>query len=231
MRQLMRLASGLAAIALLGFGTPLRAADELPFVRVSAPDGSTGPMVLLLTGDGDWAPFPRALSALAAARGAPVLGLKMRSYLSKPRTPEETAAALAPVVRAQLAAWNREQLLIVGYSRGADVAPFVVNRWPEDLKARLIGIAFVGLSEHASFEFHFDDLMLDIVRPTDLPTRPEVEKLVGLKMWCIRGADEENSFCDHPVTGMQVAVHPGSHRAGGDPATAQLVLHDLGLDR
>jgi type IV secretory pathway VirJ component len=231
MRQCLGLASALMVIILLASAASLDAADELPLVRVPAPDGTTGPMILLLTGDGDWAAFPKALSAMAAARGAPVLGLKMRSYLSKPRTPDETAAALAPVVRAQLAAWNRTALLIVGYSRGADIAPFVVNRWPEDLRSHLTGIAFVGLSEHASFEFHLNDLLLDIVRPTDLPTRPEVEKLVGTPMWCMRGADEENSFCDHPVTGMQVTVHPGSHRATGDPVNAQLVLHDLGLER
>jgi type IV secretory pathway VirJ component len=141
------------------------------------------------------------------------------------------AAALAPVVRGQLGDWGRSELLVVGYSRGADIAPFVVNRWPEDLRAQVGGIAFVGLSERAGFEFHFDDLLFDVARPTDLPTRPEVEKLIGMPMWCVRGADENESFCDRPVAGMRVATHPGSHRAGGDDGTAQLVLHELGLDR
>jgi len=65
----------------------------------------------------------------------------------------------------------------------------------------------------------------------NLPTRPEVEKLIGTPMWCVRGADEGDSFCNRPVAGMQVATHPGSHRASGDDATAQRVLHELGLDR
>ncbi len=225
------LALDLIATVSLAWAASAAAAEELPLVRAPAPAGTTGPMLLLLTGDGDWAPFPKELAALATARGTPVLGLKMRSYLSKRRTPEELAAALAPVVRAQLEAWQRTELMIVGYSRGADVAAFVVNRWPEALRAQLTGIAFVGLSEHASFEFHLNDLLADIVRPTDVPTRPEVEKLVGMPMWCVRGAEEQNSFCDRPVSGMQVATHPGSHRAGGDETTAQLVLHELGLDR
>ncbi len=203
----------------------------LPLVRVEAPPGTTGPMILLLSGDGDWAPFPRQLGELAAAHGSPVLGLKMRSYLSQRRTPDEMAAALAPVVRGQLGDWGRSELMVVGYSRGADIAPFVVNRWPEDLRAQIAGIAFVGLSESASFEFHYNDLVFDVERPADLPTRPEVEKLVGMPMWCVRGADEKQSFCDRPVTGMQVATHAGSHRASGDDGTAQLVLHELGLDR
>jgi type IV secretory pathway VirJ component len=230
MRHRIRPALSLVAILALA-AAPLPAADELPLVRVPATAGPMGPLILMLSGDGDWAPFPRAFSEMAAAHGSPVLGLKMRSYLSKQRTPEELAAALAPVVQAQLAAWNRTELMIVGYSRGADIAAFVVNRWPQELRARLTGIAFVGLSEHASFEFHLNDLLLDVARPSDIPTRPEVEKLAGLPMWCIHGADEENSFCEHPVAGMQVATHPGSHRATGDATTAQVVLHDLGLDR
>ena len=109
-------------------------------------------------------------------------------------TPDEMAAALVPVVRGQLGDWGRSSLMVVGYSRGADLAAFVVNRWPEDLKARVRGIGFVGLSERASFEFHYADLALDIARATDLPTRPEVEKLIGTPMWCVRGADEGDSF-------------------------------------
>jgi len=205
--------------------------SELPLVRVEAPAGTTGPMILLLSGDGDWAPFPKQLSELAAAHGSPVLGLKMRSYLSQRRTPDEMAATLAPVVRGQLGDWGRSQLMVIGYSRGADIAPFVVNRWPEDLRSQVSGMALVGLSERAGFEFHYDDLLFDIARATDLPTRPEVEKLVGMPLWCLRGADENESFCDRPVAGMQVATHSGSHRAGGDDGTAQLVLHELGLDR
>lgn len=234
MRIGTRPAAALVVTLLLAFasapGFAQRRAD-LPLVRVAAPPGTSGPMILLLSGDGDWAPFPRQLGELAAAHGSPVLGLKMRSYLSQRRTPDEMAAALAPVVRDQLGDWGRTELMVVGYSRGADIAPFVVNRWPDDLRSQVSGIAFVGLSERAGFEFHLDDLVFDRARPTDLPTRPEVEKLVGMPMWCLRGADESESFCDHPVPGMKVATHAGSHRAGGDDGTAQLVLHELGLDR
>src|SRR5512138_647391 len=94
---------------------------ELPLVRVPAPAGTTGPMILLLSGDGDWAAFPRELGELAAAHGSPVLGLKMRSYLSQRRTPDEMAAALVPVVRGQLDDWGRSEITVIGYSRGADI--------------------------------------------------------------------------------------------------------------
>jgi type IV secretory pathway VirJ component len=228
-RRLAALRAG-CAIAWLAALVPLRdaaARDDDPFVRVAAPAGTTGPLVLLLSGDGDWAAFVRGLAEAAAARGAPVLGLKSRTWLAEPRTPEQSAELLETAVRAQLAALNRHDLVIVGYSRGADLAPFAVNRWPEELRARVRAIVLVGLSEHASFEFHLEDLVRDVERPSDLPTRPEVERLAGIPLTCVRGTDEEGSFCAFPVPGMHVLQHQGGHRAGGD--VAAMVLRELGL--
>lgn len=205
------------------------AADELPLVRVAAPPGTHGPLVLVLSGDGDWAAFVRELAEAAAAAGSPVLGLESRSYLTKARTPDEAAAALASAVRAELEAQRRDSLVVIGYSRGADIAPFIVNRWPDDLRARVRNIAFVGLSERASFAFHLEDLVRDVERPTDLPTRPEIEKLAGIPLLCVRGESEKGSFCDRPVDGMQVGTHAGGHRAAADAALVALVLRGVAI--
>lgn len=205
-------------------------AEPLPLVRVEAERSAQQPMVLMLTGDGDWAPFPRAFAAAAAQAGSPVLGLKARAYLKDHRGgPAELAADLEAPVRAQLAAWRRRDLIVVGYSRGADWAAFVVNRWPEDLRSRVRAVVFVGLSEEAGFEFHFGDLYRDVARPTDLPTRPEVARLVGLPMFCVYGFDERNTFCSDPVPCMQVLTHAGGHRAKDDPELIATLLDELGL--
>jgi type IV secretory pathway VirJ component len=214
----------------LAFSAATRAANEvLPLVRVPAPSGSHGPLLLVISGDGDWTAFMRELSETAASHGAPVLGLKARSYMSTPRKPDELAADLAPVVRAQLDEWQRDDIVILGYSRGADWAPFIVNRWPADLRSRVREIGLIGLGENASFEFHWEDLAIDVSRPTDIPTRPEIEKLAGLPMFCFRGEDEQKSACDRPVEGMRRVVHDGRHRAKAGDGTTALVLRALGL--
>ena len=206
------------------------APGEDPLVLVPAPAGTDGPLVLLMSGDGDWAAFVRELAESAAARGAPVLGLKSRTWFSEPRTPEQSAALLETALRAQLAAWNRKDVVIVGYSRGADLAPFAVNRWSEDLRARVRKIVLIGLSEGASFEFHLEDLVRDVARPTDSPTRPEIEKLTGIPLVCVRGTEEEDSFCARPVAGMRVVAHEGGHRATASSGTGAIVLKELGLE-
>jgi len=217
-------------VALLAHGAATRAAnDVLPLVKVPAPSGSHGPLLIVLSGDGDWTAFMRELSETAAAHGAPVLGLKARSYMSTPRNPDDLAASLATAVREQLEEWQRDDIVIVGYSRGADWAPFIVNRWPPDLRSRVRAIGAIGLSENASFEFHWEDLAIDVSRSTDIPTRPELEKLAGVPILCFRGEDEQKSACDRPLAGMRKVVHDGRHRAKAGDGTTELVLRELGL--
>ena len=215
---------------MLSIGASASAANQpLPLVKVPAPSGSHGPLLLVLTGDGDWTGFMKELSDMAASHGAPVLGLKMRSYLSTPRKPDQVAADLDGAVRAQLKEWSREEIVIIGYSRGADTAPFVVNRWPSDLRARVRALGLIGLSDSASFEFHWEDLAIDVSRPTDIPTRPEIEKLTGLSILCFRGEDEQKSPCTRPYAGVRTIVHDGKHRAKAGDGTSELVLRALGL--
>jgi type IV secretory pathway VirJ component len=225
-----RLVAPALLMALLSIGVSARAANQpLPVVKVPAPIGSHGPLLLVLSGDGDWTGFMKELADIAAAHGAPVLGLKMRTYLSTPRKPDQVAADLEPVVREQLKEWNRDDIVIIGYSRGADTAPFIVNRWPTDLRARVRALGLIGLSDNASFEFHWEDLAIDVSRPTDIPTRPELEKLAGLSILCFRGEDEQKSACARPAASMRTIVHDGKHRAKAGDGTSELVLRALGL--
>jgi len=229
-RLALRFVAPALLVALLSIEANARAANQpLPVVKVAAPSGSHGPLLLVLSGDGDWTAFMKELSDMAAAHGAPVLGLKMRTYLSTPKKPDQVAADLEPVVRAQLKEWERDDIVIMGYSRGADTAPFVINRWPSDLRARVRALGLIGLSDNASFEFHWEDLAIDVSRPTDIPTRPELEKLGGLSILCFRGEDEPKSACARPITGMRMIVHDGKHRAKAGDGTSELVLRALGL--
>jgi type IV secretory pathway VirJ component len=127
-------------------------------------------------------------------------------------------------------AWHRERLVLVGYSRGADVAPFVVNRWSDDLRRRLALVALVGLADHASFEFHWKDILYDVRRQSDRPTRPELERIRGARILCVYGRGESDSLCPSldPATVHQ-ARHPGGHvlDATSGAAVAELVANAL----
>src|SRR5262245_50383440 len=206
--------------------------QDLPLVTVPPAAGARGPLVLILSGDGNWAEFVKRVAADAAAVGSPVIGLESRSYLRRPRTPEETATDLAEVVRSGLAASGRDEIVVIGYSRGAEIAPFVVARWPDELRARVRTLVLVGPGEWASFRFHWIDLVRSVHRPDDLPIRPELERLAGMSVLCVYGEDEDPGLCGLPIPDMRVRTHPGGHRVtGNDEEVSRMILTELGLTR
>ena len=201
----------------------------LPVVEVPARrDGRL--LAILLTGDGGWAQLDRSIARVLADSGVAVVGFESRSYLSRRRTPDESARDVARVARHYLAQWHRDRLLLIGYSRGADMLPFVATRLPEDLRGRVNGLAMLGLDTEASFEFHLIDMIRDIHREGDPPILPELERLRGMPMLCVYGTGEDHSACrDADPTLLSRFPRNGDHHFDGDyDAIAGLILSMLG---
>ena len=174
-------------------------------------------LVLLLTGDGGFAAFDRALGEGLAARGIAVIGVDSRTYFSKVRTPEEAARDMGALAETYMARWKRSDLILVGYSRGANVAPFIATRMVPSLRARLTAIAMIGLLPNANFHYHTIDLIENKHRDDDRPTLPEVERLRGLRMLCIYGSDEKESGCRGLDSSLaHVVERAGGHRVHAD---------------
>jgi type IV secretory pathway VirJ component len=207
-------------------GQSSRSTDgAFPLVEVAADSGHT--MALLLTGDGGWASGDRALAQTLARGGVAVIGMDSRAYLrAARRTPESAASDAARIVDQYAARWHRDRVILVGYSRGADIAPFIVSRWPAEQRNRLALVAMVGLADHVNFEFHWQDLLHDSRRATDLPTRPELERIRGVRMLCIYGEDEPGSLCPSLEPSLaRTARIAGGHVLGAAPgATAGALI-------
>jgi type IV secretory pathway VirJ component len=210
---------------------PAPRAAESPFPVVEVPADSGHAVALMLTGDGGWARGDRALAQTLARGGVAVVAIDTRAYLrAGHRTPEIAARDLAEILQRYSALWHRDRLLLVGYSRGADLAPFIVSRFPADLRDRLALVALVGFTDHASFDFHWQDLVHDTRRPTDLPTRPELDRIHGTRVLCVYGLEEKDSLCPSlDGSAARVGRIPGGHvlDSATGAAAAALVLNAL----
>jgi type IV secretory pathway VirJ component len=165
---------------------------DLPVEEVLA-TGHSDEMAILLTGDGGWAGLDQELAARLAASGVPTVGLNSLKYFWTERTPAETAQDVARLMSHYLAAWNKQRVLLVGYSFGADVLPFVMNRLPPELRARVATVSLLGVDSNASFEIRIADWVgSDEGGP---PTRPEVAAIGGVPVLCIYGEGESDSIC------------------------------------
>jgi type IV secretory pathway VirJ component len=216
MRRTLDRLTGTAAAAAASTAGSAGELSDLPLVEVPARGAPNGTLAVILSGDGGWASIDRQLGDQLADGGVGVVGLNSLSYFWTRRTPDGAAADLARIVRRYRAAWQASRVLLIGYSRGADVLPFLAARLPAELRGTVALVTLLGPGRSTDFEFHLTD-WLGGDDPSALPTRPEVDKLRGLHVLCVQGADEDDSLC--PELGPEQAermVLAGGHHFGGD---------------
>jgi type IV secretory pathway VirJ component len=198
----------------------------LPVIEVPAQPGQppTDAFAIILSGDGGWAGLDKDVAAALSAHGIPVIGLDSLRYFWSARTPEGLAADMDRMIRYYSAHLNKKRVLLIGYSQGADVLPFAVNRLPTPTRTRVALAALMGMSEHALFEFHVSNWLSS--GNSGPPTLPEVNRIVAAPVLCIYGEDEHDSLCPkldpHKV---RVVKLKGGHHFDGDYAgLAQEIL-------
>ncbi|HLN49793.1 MAG TPA: AcvB/VirJ family lysyl-phosphatidylglycerol hydrolase [Steroidobacteraceae bacterium] len=213
--------------------TPPAPADlgDLPVVEVPAqPAGPAPPgaaaqsgaattdvFAIILSGDGGWAGLDKDVALALSAHGIPVVGLDSLRYFWSARTPDGLAADLDHMIRYYGAHLNKKRVLLIGYSQGADVLPFAVNRLPAATRARVALTALMGMSEHALFEFHVSSW---VSNDTSGPaTMPEVNRISGVPVLCVYGEDESDSLCPTlDPKSVRIVKRMGGHHFDGDYA-------------
>ncbi|WP_201756157.1 virulence factor family protein [Corallococcus silvisoli] len=207
--------------------------EGLPLVEVpatSAPQSDT--LALIVTGDGGWASLDQSVAESLAGQGIPVVGFNSLRYFWKRRTPEETSADVARALRHFLASWGKQRVMLLGYSRGADVVPAIAARLPEDLRARVRLLVLLAPGKEAEFEVHVTDIFGGKGRPTNA-VLPDVKALKGTPVLCLYGDEElADSLCPalSDVPGARATMLKGGHHFDGDyAAIARLVMRELGM--
>jgi type IV secretory pathway VirJ component len=199
---------------------------DLPVVEVAAKAGATpsDAFAIMMSGDGGWAGIDQDIAAALTAKGIAVVGLDSLRYYWTARTPQGVAADTDRLIRYYLAHFGKKRVLLIGYSQGADVLPFAVNRLPAATKAVVSLMAILGMSEHALFEFHVSSWIADDNSGPE--TLPEVNRVSGMPVLCIYGEDEHDSLCPKldPKKFNIVRVNGGHHFDGNYAGLADHIL-------
>ena len=210
---------------------PPKSLADLPVIEV--PSTAAGEpldlFAVLLSGDGGWAGLDRELAQALAARGVPVAGLDSLRYFWTPRTPESVSQDIDRTLRYYAAHWNKSRALLIGYSQGADVMPFALNRLPAATRQMVSLTTLLGVSERAMFEFHLTNWITS--GREGLAVGPEIDKLSAAEVLCIYGTDDDESSCAKlDPSHARILELPGGHHFDGDYGrVASLILDQVGL--
>ncbi len=205
--------------------------SDLPLIEVPASNSTntqftSESLVVLLTGDGGWAEIDKSVAKILAEKGVPTVALDSLSYFWKTRTPDETAKDIEETIVNYLKKWNKKRVILIGYSFGADVMPFIANRLTEETRQKIAVVALLGMGKTAAFEFRLSSWMNADTHDSRLPIAPEIAKMNWANAICIYGVDDDAANCLPNVElGVKAISMPGDHHF--DERYEELVNHIL----
>lgn len=192
---------------------------DLPLVELPASAKRSDRFAVLITGDGGWAGLDREVAAGLVSSGIPVVALNSLKYFWQARTPAGTAKDLARIIDHYSRQWQRQRVLLVGYSFGANALPAVVNELDPAMRAQVASVSLIGLEPKAAFEIHVAGWLGQVTGAE--PVQPQLDKLAAARVpvLCIRGQEEEDSLCASLKPAQaHVQLLPGGHHYNGDYA-------------
>jgi type IV secretory pathway VirJ component len=192
---------------------PPKDLEGLPIIEVPT-TGTGDSFAIVLSGDGGWASIDKEVAAALAQAGIPVAGIDSLRYFWKERTPEGLSSDLDRMIRFYSARWHRSKVMLIGYSQGADVLPFSINRMPAATRSQVSIAALLGLGVKAKFEFHLSAWLTDSEDGVEIA--PEARRMT-VPTLCVYGEDEDDSLCPQIKTQTFKALRlPGGHHFDGN---------------
>jgi len=221
----------LADLVLLRLGRPEADAsglDALPLTELPV-EMHSDLMAIVISGDGGWRDLDKSIAETLQKDGVPTVGWDSLRYFWSKKTPEETARALALIMKAYMAKWHASKIALIGYSFGADVMPFAYNRLPADLRAHVALMALLGFAQNADFEITVGGWLGEATSADALPIKPEIAKVPPALIQCFYGIDEDDTMCpDLAASGVEQIKTAGGHHFDGDYAKlAKQILDGL----
>ncbi len=202
---------------------------DLPLIPVpSVQRGDT--FAILLTGDGGWAGFDRDLAAKLASRGVPVVGFNALKYFWKRKTRAQGAADLARIMGAYSRKWGRSQVVLIGYSLGADAMPALMDSLSPTARRYVHGLVLLGPGRTFDLEFHVGN-WLGAGADADRAVLPYLLSNHDIPVVCAYGNRESGSLCrvKNLPKNVKVVAFRGGHHLGGDYTKLAALVVGVGL--
>ena len=125
--------------------------------------------------------------------------------------------------------WKHDKVVLIGYSMGAEILPFAVNRMNERYTKKIQNIILIGPWQKATFKVKLADYFYEVNEGEEI--YPELLKVKHINTYVVCD-DNEYALCLKPIDG--IVDHdelPGGHHFGGDyDALSKLIGKRLNLE-
>jgi type IV secretory pathway VirJ component len=186
---------------------------NLPIVITDAKlQNKDAPVALLISGDGGWYSFEQSIADKLANYGIPTIGLDSKKYFWKRRTPEETASDMIKALNFYNKEWGRERFLLIGYSLGAEIVPFITSRLPEEMRTKVTLTVLLSPETNTDFEIHLSNMFGIGNRQNTFQVMDEIVKMQVVPTLIIIGEAEKTQVPELLAgTAVKIQKIPGNH--------------------
>jgi type IV secretory pathway VirJ component len=190
--------------------------EDFPLKIVPSNSPTKSSLIFMISGDGGWTGFDQELASHMSKLSFPVVGLDALQYFWSEKKPETVAKAITPILEYYMAEWDCKDIILMGYSFGADFIPFLENKLAPEIKNKVKMVALLSPYEWADFEIHISDMFNILDSDDDNNVKAELLK-TNCKTLLIFGSEEvPNKFEDLPKIHFKQLVIPGGHHYGNN---------------
>ncbi|WP_117194766.1 virulence factor family protein [Rhizobium terrae] len=169
-------------------------------------------MAVIYSGDGGWRDLDSEVGGYLQSQGVPTIGLDSLRYFWSERTPQGTADDLAKIIEHYRRQWGVQNVLLIGYSFGADVLPATYNLLPTADRARVKQITLLGLSNTVDYEISVTGWLGVATAGKGGDPLDDVAKIDPKIIQCVYGTDEDDDPCPTlKDKGVEVVPIDGGH--------------------
>jgi type IV secretory pathway VirJ component len=152
-------------------------------------------MAIIYSGDGGWRDLDSEVGGYLQGKGIPVVGVDSLRYFWSQRTPQETATDLGRMMDTYRRKWGVSNIVLIGYSFGADVIPASYNLLSKADKARVKQISLLALSKEVDFVISVTGWLGVSGEGKGGDTLEAVSKIDPNVVQCIYGTEEDDDPC------------------------------------
>ncbi len=172
-------------------------------------------LAIFISGDGGWRKIDQDISTTLASQGIYVIGVNSMKYFWKKKTPEQSAEDISVLINSYIYKTKCKRVILIGYSFGADVIPFIINRLPEKTRLYLAGAVLLGISTDSTFEVSAGE-WLGRTRGKYI-TLPEVLKISSLPLLFVEGKSDDHAVVHNlDKKKYDIVFLEGGHHFDGD---------------
>ena len=199
------------------FSTAILFVSAQDFITKEWPSHTNNtPLIFYISGDGGFNKFSNDLCESLNKKGFDVVALNSKSYFWNKKTPEKTTIDINNYLTNKMTGRKNQQVLLIGYSFGADVLPFILNRLPKNMHEKIVASILMGSSGSTDFEIHWSDIF-GSGKKRNMDVATEINKLSNDKIVILSGSDnQELDARKITLKKYTLEILPGGHHFDGD---------------